>query len=181
MRARIARKLLRRLERHTPALLVGVQLQILLNLAARAFHAPGKSVWRRAPGQALREYAEFTVGCMRRGGAEPENLYRSAFDLGKRLRRLTGFTDAEDIERLIFYLYRNLRISMSGHLPGEITVRKCYFSGFYAPEQCALMSAVDSGVMSGLLGGGTLTFTERITEGHKTCAGCFTGGTADER
>ena len=87
MRARIARKLLRRLEGHTPALLVGVQLQILLNLAARAFHTPGKSVWRRAPGQALREYAEFTVGCMRRGGAEPENLYRSAFDLGKHLRR----------------------------------------------------------------------------------------------
>ena len=181
MRARIARKLLRRLECHTPALLVGVQLQILLNLAARAFHAPGKSVWRRAPGQALREYAEFTVGCMRRGGAEPENLYRSAFDLGNRLRRLTGFTDAEDAERLIFYLYRNLQIDMDGHLPGEITVRKCYFSGFYAPEQCALMSAVDSGVMSGLLGGGTLTFTRRITEGCGSCAARFTGGIADER
>ena len=181
MRARIARKLLRRLERHTPTLLVGVQLQILLNLAARAFHAPGKSVWRHAPAQALREYAEFTVRCTLRGGANPDNLYREAFDLGKRLRRLTGFTDAEDIERLIFYLYRNLQISMSGHLPGEITVRKCYFSGFYAPEQCALMSAVDSGVMSGLLGGGTLTFTERITEGHKTCAACFTGGITDER
>ena len=124
MRARIARKLLRRLERHTPTLLVGVQLQILLNLAARAFHAPGKSVWRHAPAQALREYAEFTVRCTLRGGANPDNLYREAFDLGKRLRRLTGFTDAEDIERLIFYLYRNLQISMSGHLPGKITVRK---------------------------------------------------------
>ena len=173
MRARIARNLLRRLERHTPALLVGVQSQILLNLAARAFHAPGKSVWRRAPGEALREYAEFTVDCMRRGGAKPENLYREAFDLGERLRRLTGFTDAEDMERLIFYLYRNLQISMSGHLPGEITIRTCYFSGFYTPEQCALMSYADSGIISGLFGGGTLTFTGRITEGHKTCAACF--------
>ena len=179
MRARIARKLLRRLERHTPALLVSVQLQILLNLAARAFHAPGKSVWRHAPAKALREYAEFTARCTL-CGAKPENLYREAFDLGNRLRRLTGFTDAEDIERLIFYLYRNLQITMSGHLPGEITVRKCYFSGFYAPEQCTLMSAVDSGVMSGLLGGGTLTFTERITGGHKICAACFTGGITDE-
>ena len=181
MRARIARKLLRRLERHTPALLVGVQLQILLNLAARAFHTPGKSVWRHAPAQALREYAEFTADCTRRGGAKPETLYREAFDLGQRLRRLTGFTDAADVERLIFYLYRNLQISMSGRLPGGITVRKCYFSGFYTPEQCALMSAVDSGVIAGLLGGGTLTFTRRITEGHKTCAACFTGGITDGR
>ena len=181
MRARIARNLLRRLERHTPALLVGVQLQILLNLAARAFHTPGKSIWRHAPAQALREYAEFTVRCTLRGGAKPETLYREAFDLGRRLRRLTGFTDAKDIERLIFYLYRNLQIAMSGHLPGEITVRKCYFSGFYAPEQCALMSSVDSGVISGLFGGGTLTFTRRITDGHKTCAACFTGGITDER
>ena len=78
-------------------------------------------------------------------------------------------------------LYRNLQISMSGHLPGEITVRKCYFSGFYTPEQCAIMSAVDSGVISGLFGGGTLTFTRRMTEGHETCAACFTGGIADER
>ena len=178
MKARIARKLLCRLERHTPALLVSVQSQILLNLAARAFHAPGKSVWRLAPGQALREYAEFTAG---RTGASPEYLYRTAFDLGRRLRRLTGFTDKKDVERLIFYLYRNLQIDMSGHLPGEITVRKCYFSGFYAPEQCALMSSVDSGVISGLFGGGALTFTKRITEGHKTCAACFTGGIADER
>ena len=177
MRARIARKLLLRLERHTPARLVSVQSQILLNLAARAFHTPGKSVWRLAPGQALREYAEFTL----RGGANPENLYREAFDLGKRLRRLTGFTDAEDIERLIFYLYRNLQIAMDGHLPGEITVRKCYFSGFYGPEQCAIMSFADSGVISGLLGGGTLTFARRMTEGYATCAACFTGGITDER
>ena len=101
--------------------------------------------------------------------------------MGRRLRRLTDFTDSRDAERLIFYLYRNLQIDMDGHLPGEITVRKCYFSGFYAPEQCALMSSVDSGVMSGLLGGGTLTFSKRITEGHKTCASCFTGGITDER
>ena len=173
MRARIARNLLHRLERHTPAWALSVQSQILLNLTARAFHAPGKSVWRHAPAQALREYAEFTVRCTLCGDAKPENLYREAFDLGKRLRRLSGFTDAADVERLIFYLYRNLQISMSGRLPGEITVGKCYFSGFYAPEQCALMSCVDSGVISGLFGGGTLTFARRITEGHKTCAACF--------
>ena len=60
-------------------------------------------------------------------------------------------------------------ILMDGHLPGEIKVSSCYFSRFYTPEQCALMSYMDSGIIAGILGGGKIEFTERITEG---CGGC---------
>ena len=42
-------------------------------------------------------------------------------------------------------------------------------SRIYTPEECALMSNVDSGMIAGILGGGSLTFSERITEG---CGGC---------
>ncbi|MBQ9345942.1 MAG: hypothetical protein IJT94_01210 [Oscillibacter sp.] len=173
LRAGLARAVLRRLELHTPALLIGVQIQILLNLTARVFHTPKITVWRLTPGEALGLYVEFTRRCMAHGG-EADRLYREAFQLGARLRRITGFTDSADIERLVFYLYRNLRIEMGGHLPGEILVGACFFSESYTPAHCAIMSHLDSGVMAGLLGGGALIFTERMTEGGKHCAACFT-------
>lgn len=48
MRARFFGIILRCLERRTPAPLVSLQLQILLNAAARAFGVPGKpSLWTR--------------------------------------------------------------------------------------------------------------------------------------
>ena len=172
LRAGLARIVLHRLERHTPALLTGIQIQILLNLTARVFHTPKLSVWRLAPGKALGRYAEFTRQCMAHGG-DADRLYQEAFRLGARLRRITGFTDSADIERLVFYLYRNLRIEMSGHLPGEVFVRMCSFSESYTPVHCAMMSNLDSGVMAGLLGGGDLVFTERITEGCEHCAARF--------
>ena len=62
---------------------------------------------------------------------------------------------------------------MNGTIPGEITVSSCYFSKFYTPKQCALMSYVDSGIIAGLCGGGNLRFTERITEGCGRCTAVF--------
>ena len=93
--------------------------------------------------------------------------------LGNRLRRITGFTDSKDLQQLVFFLYRNIHIAMGGRLPGEIRVSSCYFSHFYTPKQCALMSYVDSGIIAGLFGGGNLKFVERITEGCGRCTAIF--------
>ena len=176
MRKQISRRLLARLERRTPKPLVGIELQILLNLAARSFHTKGKTIWHLPPERALLEYALFTKESMRRCVAEPGSLYGNAFRVGQRLRRISGFTDGEDLERLVFYLYRNLQIAMSGRLPGTLKVCDCYFSAFYTPEQCALMSHMDSGVIAGLYGGGRLAFSLRITEGCAECRAEFTNG-----
>ena len=236
----LSRKLLQQLERHTPDRIRSLETQILLNLAARAFRVPGKKVWHLPADDALRAYAEFTVQCMKTKHAAPRVLYRQAYAVGSRVRRLTGITDSHAIEQLVFYLYSNIRIQMFGNLPaivkneqnrntqnnneqnrntqnnneqnrntqnnneqnrntqnnneqnrntqnnneqnvskqdypayGEIVVTDCYFSRFYTPEQCAVMSSVDSGIIAGLCGGGTLTFTERITEGCRRCRACF--------
>ena len=206
----LSRKLLQQLERHTPDRVRSMEIQILLNLAARAFRVPGKKVWHLPADEALRVYAEFTVQCMKTKHAAPRVLYRQAYAIGSRVRRLTGITDSHAIEQLVFYLYSNIRIQMFGNLPaivkneqnrntqnndeqnrntqnnnehkvskqdypayGEIVVTDCYFSRFYTPEQCAVMSSVDSGIIAGLCGGGTLTFTERITEGCRQCRACF--------
>ena len=196
----LSRKLLQQLERHTPDRVRSMEIQILMNLAARAFRVPGKKVWHLPADEALRTYAEFTVQCMKTKHAAPRVLYLQAYTVGSRVRRLTGLTDRHAIEQLVFYLYSNIRIQMFGNLPaidktaqnrnkqnnnehkvskqdypayGEVVVTDCYFSRYYTPEQCAVMSSVDSGIIAGLCGGGTLTFTERITEGCSRCRACF--------
>lgn len=173
MRACIFRKLLRYLEEHDPALFKRFQLQVLLNVTARAFGVPGRWIWHLSPKRALREYAVFTKNCMQFNRVNPRRLYRSAYALGRRLRHITGFTDSRELQQLVFFLYRNIRIIMKGSIPGEVTVSTCYFSRFYTPEQCALMSYVDWGIIAGLCGGGHLKFTERITEGCGRCTAVF--------
>lgn len=151
------------------------------------------------PDAALRQYAEFTASCMSSaaacsdpdgyvktgtgeagsdaGGAPdtelPDRLYQEAFRLGSLIRRITGFRDRRDLDRLIFCLYRNIDISMSGSTDCGLIVSGCFFSEFYTPWQCRLMSCVDSGVIAGICGGGRLEFTERITEGCGRCRACL--------
>lgn len=132
---------------------------------AREDNPPGKTAREESrPGRSAREE--------RRAAAR--RLYREAYRTGSRIRRITGFTESADTERLVFYLYRNLQITMEGQIPGEIHVADCYFGRMYTPAQCAVMSLVDSGIIAGLCGGGKLKFTERITEGCGRCTACFT-------
>lgn len=173
MRAALSRRILALLERHTPEWVRRLEIRILMNLAAESFRRPRQSVAGLPADEALRTYAAFTAASMAETEADPRRLYDRAFRLGRRLRRLTGLKDPADLQRLVFWLYRNLGITLQGCLPGKITVPACYFSGFYSPAQCALMSHVDAGIISGLFGGGTLRFTERLTEGRGRCRACF--------
>ena len=183
--------------RHRVLPAAGLQIQILLGTTARAFGVRSRPVWYLPREKALRAYAAFTLACMRGyagKGIQPEisrqlypkesrlkcgtcdiqpevsrRLYRHAYRLGSRIRAVTGFTTPEDQTRLVFYLYRLIGIRMSGRLPGMVTISSCYFSRCYTPEQCAVMSAMDAGIMAGICGGGRLVFTERITEGCGRC------------
>ena len=174
MRERIFRLLLRFLSRRRPGRFASLEIQILLDTTARGFGVRRARVWHRPPREALREYSQFTVSCMRRREADPDRLYAEAYRTGSLVRRVTGFRYSWDISALVFYLYRNIGIGMEGHIPGEVTVRRCRFSGFYTPEECRVMSAVDSGIIAGIAGGGRLEFTERLTQGDGCCRAVFT-------
>lgn len=173
MRTVLFRKILRSLERRTPDIIASVEIQILLDTTARGFGVKGKRVWNHRPQRALREYSDFTVSCMKRGETDADRLYAEAFRTGSMVRRVTGFRSSRDIEKLVFYLYSNIGIAMYGYLPGEVIVRECRFSRFYTPEQCLIMSSVDSGIIAGIAGGGRLDFTERLTEGNSCCRAYF--------
>ena len=102
------------------------------------------------------------------------HLRAEAFALGERMRRLLGVDGVEETMTAARTLYRMIDIDLSGTPQGEITVRRCFFSDYYTPEVCRLISAIDEGVLAGLAGGGHLAFSQRITEGADRCLACFT-------
>lgn len=194
MRAWISKRFLSFQERRPSKVLARIQLQILLRATARGFGRKGR--WILFSKDPLKAYARFTEDCLAgnvaaetAGHMEPgiagsgaaeaansrgrERLYQSAFRTGSRVRKVTGLAAPEDLQRLVFLLYRNIGITMTGQLPGEVLVSACYFSKVYTPQQCAVMSAMDHGIIAGICGPGTLQFTERLTEGCGRCKACF--------
>lgn len=171
MRARLFRRLIRAAEKHELKILQDIELRVLMLLAAKSFDMP-----KGCSDSSLEGYALFTKKCMEEGSADPERLYNDAYELGSRIRKITGLSSDPDLERLIFLLYRNIGIDMSGSIRGTFTVDECYFSNYYTADQCALMSNVDSGIIGGICLGGHLEFSERITEGCGRCRACFDKG-----
>ena len=75
--------------------------------------------------------------------------------------------------RLGKILYRMLKIEFNGSAEGEVVIRHCFFSPYYTPEVCRIISALDEGLLSGLSNGGQMVFKERITEGKTCCLAVF--------
>lgn len=180
MRAIFFRGVLNLLEDHMSSLFRRVQLQILANVTADAFQAKAPRLWQNKTEKALADYAAFTKNCMEVCTVDAERMYRLSYQLGHTLCQITGFSKREDLQRLVFLLYRNIGITMQGELPGCVTVSECYFSQIYTPQQCRMISSMDSGIVSGICGGGELSFTQRLTEGCDHCSACLKVGTKDE-
>ena len=184
LRARIFRRIMDHLEKHPSGLLIRLQAQVLTCVTARVFSRRGKMVCHRPAREALELYMDCTIQWMNELAVQEKacivrtgrRLYRLARHLGSSIRRITGFTQEEDLQRLVFLLYRNIAIEMQGNIPGQILVRACFFSCRYTPAQCRMMSNMDDGVVTGIVGGGKLTFSQRLTEGCGTCRACFKAG-----
>jgi hypothetical protein len=70
-------------------------------------------------------------------------------------------------------IYRQLGIDFRGSAGGQIIIRRCFFAALYAPRVCALVSALDRGLLAGLARGGELRFEQRLTEGACCCRAQF--------
>ena len=173
MRARLVRLLLKRMEGHIPSPVGSIALQILLNATARAYGKRRVRIWRLPWGQALKAYGAFSQRCLRESTASPGRVFEEAYRLGAWVRRMTGFREREDLESLVFFLYRLIGIRMDGSLPGKVRVSACFFSSLYAPSECKRMSSMDAGLIAGIFGGGSLVFSRRITEGCEECEAHF--------
>lgn len=155
-------------------------LRALTDATAAAFECEPPRSAGRGYLERLAAYAEFTASMA--GGALygecdvvalQTGLRERAYNLGSRLRSRLRLADLSETMAAARVVYGMLGIDFSGDSNGLITVRRCYFSRFYAPEVCRLVSALDEGVLAGLAGDGRLTFRERITEGAGRCRACF--------
>ncbi len=166
IRERISKALLDILELHPSEVFARLQLQILLGATARAFDQRGQCIlFAKDP---LQEYGMFTKTCMA-SGAEQRRLYQVSLRLGRRVRTVLGLTNPEDLKRLVFLLYKNIGITMTGEIPGEIVVSECFFARIYSGMECRYISAMDAGIVAGICGDGTMTFVQRMTEGCEQC------------
>lgn len=159
---------------------VHLELRILMSQTGKAFgvNAPKAAGWSAS--KLLRAYAQFTAEeAMRVMQNENDlrvlhqKLYQMAYALGRRLRRWLRPKDEKDCLAIVTLLYRNIGIQIEEEASGIFCVRKCYFSGFYTPEVCSVISAIDQGIFAGIYQHGKLAFRERITEGCDVCRADF--------
>jgi hypothetical protein len=150
------------------------RIRELFELSATAFEVAVPNLSGLAYCELLKKYACFLKtesnkihADARKETVVRDRLYKSAVKAGLRLKdelRIQSYDEALAASRIF---YRIIGIDFSGDKNGNITIRKCFFSAFFSPENCRLVSALDEGVAAGL-SGGVLTFTQRIT-GKKDC------------
>ena len=170
-----------RLLARTPESVKRQALAQLFRSTAAAFRCDMPRLSGLSREQCLLEYARFTADraeeALRDGSDLSElqgRLYRNAYRLGRAPGWLLRVRSVDDVMALGRFLYGILDIDFEGSGSGEITIGRCYFSSFYSPEVCQVMSAMDRGLLAGLAGAGELVFMERITEGRPCCRAHFT-------
>lgn len=159
------------------------EIGLLFARTAAAFCCPVPLMQARGAKGLLAEYALFTreqaeaaLDCGEDLQAIERRLFKAAFDLGSgyRLRlKVRNFRDAMAAARLI---YGVLGIDFRGSPDGEVEICRCAFAKFYTPRVCALISALDRGLIAGLTQGGEMQFRQRLTEGATACRALVTGG-----
>jgi hypothetical protein len=152
----------------------------LFALTADAFEVPLPAFAGLSIGEALELYARWTNEQSARAAADSPRaahvrmrLRERAIEFGSRIRRRLGLRTPAEVMRAGRLLYRFLRIDFQGSEPGDILIRRCSFSRAYTPETCALMGALDEGMLIGLSDGGRLEFSARITERSDACRAHF--------
>ncbi len=150
-----------------------IELQLLMNLTAKAFGEPSQRIWTLPNDEALKVYAQYTSKRLSAGAdvAVIERMNSEAFKMGNLMRQLFFVRRESTAQRLIVALYRNIGISLSFTDHQQLIFNNCYFSRFYTPAACLAASALDDGIIRGLTHQKDcrLCFSQRITEGCHCC------------
>ncbi len=170
-----------------PARVQAIGVQVLCDTFARVFDVQAPDVrtvitdsnGNRIERSDLYAFRAFSMACIDAALESPAYarerraaLRDEALRLGGLVRKVLNPRD-EELPELVAYLYRAIGITVRGPIPGTLIFTACYFGEGYTPEHCAFMSAFDDGFVSGLCGGGSLVFSERITQGCPCCKALF--------
>ncbi len=161
---------------YLPSFIRKKKLKELFELTAEAFQSEPPSIRGLKFEESLIRYARFSAEKAEEALKQPEGiiplkarLYQNAFRMGETLRKSLGIRTRSDVILASGILYRILKIECTVDLSGEVTIKRCFFSRYYTPQVCEILSSLDEGVLAGLSGGGKLIFRDRITEGKPCC------------
>ena len=167
---------LRALELHLPGWIARRELRRLFNETASAFGCEPPDVRGLARRALLDGYVAFSAARVERalaGDADLEvvsrRMWERAYVMGASLRRRLGVRSRSEEVRAARLAYRMIGIDLRADARGRVLVERCAFAERYSPNVCRVMFALDAGLVAGLTRGGTLAFSERITEGRPRC------------
>jgi hypothetical protein len=163
-----------------PAFIKKKKLDELFQLTAHAFGCEAPELKERSYKGRLKEYALFTKREASKRIQEGKNLeevkrrlFQNACKLGHKIRNDFGISTPDEIMGMNQILYRILGIDFKGETGGDVTIKSCFFSNYYSPRVCQLISSLDEGLAAGLSEGGRLSFSQRITEDKDCCKARF--------
>ncbi|MCD7894599.1 MAG: hypothetical protein LUG60_13010 [Erysipelotrichaceae bacterium] len=156
-----------------------LEIKILMKQTAKVFGVKSPTGIGFSLSKLLKAYAQLTTDMSLKfiesnqdRNQLQQNLYHMAYRLGNDLRWWLRPQNNLDCFSIIEMLYRNIEISLCEQSE-TICVHQCYFSDFYTPEVCSIISAIDQGIFAGVYQGGTLSFYRRITEEYEKCEAEF--------
>jgi hypothetical protein len=156
------------------------RLKQLFTLTADAFGKDVPSMEDASLDEIIDRYARFTREEAEKSIVRPEEmekvrerLYKNALAMGDELRRVYRIRTRRDALRMGRLIYKVLKIDFRGDGECGVVIRQCFFSDYYSAGVCALISAIDEGMMAGLTSGLRLQFMKRITDGNDCCSAFF--------
>lgn len=159
-----------------PSFIKKKKLEQLFDIVADAFGKSPPPLERLSYKERLKAFALYTsqeAETRIQAGQDLENikkrLHRNACILGQRIRKDFGIRSPREVMEMSSILYQILGIDFEGDASGRVTIKKCFFSDYYSPQVCQIISSLDEGVAAGLSAGGKLSFSGRITEGKDCC------------
>lgn len=165
---------------YVPTWIKREKLNSLIKATSKAFSAAPPDLDHRSFEECLEAFAVFTRDEIERRiqrGDDlqevKEALYRYAYDMGNELREQLNLRSRRDVLSIGSALYRAIGIDFEGSSSGSVVIRSCFFSRYYSDAVCRVMSSLDEGIAAGLSDGGTMRFSERITEGKTCCVASF--------
>ncbi|MEN6348702.1 MAG: hypothetical protein ABFD08_04795 [Syntrophomonas sp.] len=171
---------LRLLQWHFPPFIKKKQLNRLFTITAGAFGCEAPPIRTLTFEQCLHEYAlftkELTEGHLKSSSdidLLKERLFQGAYYLGQDLRRQFGIATSQEVMLVMKIIYNLLGIDLQSEAENQVLIKRCFFSHYYSPEICQVISALDEGLAAGLSDGGKLGFYQRITEGNNCCRAKF--------
>lgn len=164
-----------------PQILKKIIIIHLFKITAKIFGANVKIPRGLRYSEMLHLYANFTnaqAGKIRSSKALKiiqKQLFQETKKIGSLLRIVLNIQTKQEAFRAIELMYKMIGVTMEIRNDGNFIVKRCFFSKYYVPSTCCLISYFDKGLIYGVTKGQRMRFHQKITDNLTCCRGTIGG------